>query len=88
MYFDGVLLTIQNDYWYQCRCVLNAAKQGQLATEYKNDREQEYATLEKAIKQDLKTQKADLAAVKEQADSLHSNLKHLLRRDVLFFNEF
>ncbi|KAH0815772.1 hypothetical protein GEV33_007019 [Tenebrio molitor] len=81
LYFDGILFTIQNDYWYQCRCVLNAAKQGQLATEYKNDREQEFEALEKAILQDMKTQKADLEEVREKAENLHSNLKHLLRRD-------
>lgn len=61
---------------------MNAAKQGQLATEYKNDREQEFEALEKAIIQDMKTQKVDLEIVHEQAENLHSNLKHLLRRDV------
>ncbi|EFA00628.1 uncharacterized protein LOC663840 [Tribolium castaneum] len=81
LYFDGILLAIQTDYWYQCRCVLNAAKQGQLATEYKNDREQEFEALEKAVIKDMKTQKVDLEIVREQAENLHSNLKHLLRRD-------
>ncbi|RZC32956.1 myosin-9 [Asbolus verrucosus] len=81
LYFDGILQTIQSDYWYQCRCILNAAKQGQLTTEYKNDREQEFATLKKAIVQDMRIQKLDLDMVREQAENLQSNLKHLLRKD-------
>lgn len=73
---------IQEDFWYQCRCILNATKQGQLATEYKNDREQEYQDLEKAILLDMKTRKRDLEIIHQQTKMLQSNLKHLLRRDV------
>ncbi|XP_063920466.1 uncharacterized protein LOC135135374 [Zophobas morio] len=81
LYFDGILLTIQNDYWFQCRCVLNATKQGQLATEYKHDREQEFVAIEKAIVQDMKLQKFDLDRMREQAENLQLDLKMLLRRD-------
>ncbi|XP_063920099.1 uncharacterized protein LOC135135071 [Zophobas morio] len=81
LYFDGILSAIQEDFWYQCRCILNATKQGQLATEYKNDREQEYQDLEKAILLDMKTRKRDLEIIHQQTKMLQSNLKHLLRRD-------
>jgi hypothetical protein len=58
---------------------------GPVGHRIQNDREQEFEALEKAILQDMKTQKADLEEVREKAENLHSNLKHLLRRDVNIF---
>lgn len=82
LYFNNVLTTMENDCTNQAKCILSATKQGQLATEYKDDRQQEFETLEAAVVADMKVQKRDLELVREQAENASSELKHLLRRDV------
>lgn len=59
---------------------------GQLATEYLDDRRQEYYTLEKIIIKDLTTRKTDIRVLQEQVENAAASIKQLLRKDVMLFH--
>ncbi|XP_050310862.1 uncharacterized protein LOC126746569 [Anthonomus grandis grandis] len=81
LYFDAILDAIRADGVSQGKCMINATKLGQLATEYLDDRRQEFKLLEKIIKHDLAQRRHDLDKVKQRVQTFSSNLKDLLRRD-------
>ncbi|ERL88196.1 uncharacterized protein LOC109544771 [Dendroctonus ponderosae] len=81
LYFDAILEAIRNDGLSQGKCMINATKLGQLATEYLDDRRQEFQHLEKIIKHDLTSRKHDLESVSQRVQSFGANVKDLLRRD-------
>ncbi|XP_060534712.1 uncharacterized protein LOC132707068 [Cylas formicarius] len=81
LYFDAILEAIKRDGLNQGKCMINATKLGQLATEYLDDRRQEFEMLEKVIKRDLGNRRKDLAMVKQRVESFGHNVKNLVRRD-------
>ncbi|KAL1517596.1 hypothetical protein ABEB36_001337 [Hypothenemus hampei] len=81
LYFDAILTVIRNDGVAQGKCMINATKLGQLATEYLDDRKQDFEFLEKMIKKDLITRRHDLNNVHNYLYGFTSNIKNLLRRD-------
>ncbi|XP_030765981.1 myosin-1-like [Sitophilus oryzae] len=81
LYFDAILEAIRNDGINQGNCMINATKLGQLATEYLDDRRQEFKVLEKIVKRDLASRRIDLENVSKRVLSFGSNIKNLLRRD-------
>lgn len=81
LYFDAILEAIRNDGISQGKCMINATKLGQLATEYLDDRRQEFQILEKIIKRDLGARRKDLENVSKRVKFFGSNIKQLLRRD-------
>lgn len=82
LYFDAILATMKGDAEAQGACMINATKLGQLATEYLDDRRNEYKTLEKAVKRDMMARKQDLMMMQEKMSNFATNIKQLLRRDV------
>lgn len=54
---------------------------GQLATEYLDDRKDEFNQLEAAIKMDMKMREVDMEKVRGEAENLETKLKFLIRRD-------
>jgi hypothetical protein len=81
-----IIATVRNDGFSQSRCFLGATKLGQLATEYLDDRRQEYYTLEKIIIKDLTTRKTDIRVLQEQVENAAASIKQLLRKDVMLFH--
>lgn len=81
LYFDAILATMKGDAEAQGACMINATKLGQLATEYLDDRRNEYKTLEKAVKKDMMARKQDLMMMQEKISNFAINIKQLLRRD-------
>lgn len=81
LYFDAILVSIQNDGLSQGKCMINATKLGQLGTEYLDDRRQEFHLLEKVVKRDMISRKKDLTQVQHNVEHFAQNLRHLLRRD-------
>lgn len=81
LYFDAILLTMKGDAEAQGACMINATKLGQLATEYLDDRRNEYKTLEKAVKRDMLARKKDLLMMQRKITHFATNIKQLLRRD-------
>ncbi|KAJ3662859.1 hypothetical protein Zmor_007198 [Zophobas morio] len=81
LYFDAILATVTNDGYHQSKCFLGATKLGQLATEYLDDRRQEYDTLEKIILKDMGSRKTDIKVLHEQVNSTSDSIKLLLRKD-------
>lgn len=65
---------------------MGATLLGQLATEYLDDRRQEFNTLEKIILKDLATRRNDIKILKDQMENVTANLKQLLRKDVCINN--
>ncbi|KAJ3662855.1 hypothetical protein Zmor_007177 [Zophobas morio] len=80
LYFDAILATVTNDGYHQSKCFLGATKLGQLATEYLDDRRQEYDTLEKIILKDMGSRKTDIKVLHEQVNSTSDSIKLLLRK--------
>lgn len=58
---------------------------GQLATEYLDDRKNEFMQLEKAVKKDMKGREAELETIRQCVGGLNKKLRMLIRRDVLLF---
>ncbi|XP_019867960.1 uncharacterized protein LOC109596812 [Aethina tumida] len=81
LYFDAILNTIEHDGLLQGKCMINATKLGQLATEYLDDRRQEFIKLEKQVKKDMQNRKKDLSIYTEEEMEFSNNIKYLLRRD-------
>ncbi|KAL3275136.1 hypothetical protein HHI36_019905 [Cryptolaemus montrouzieri] len=81
LYFDAILATMKGDAEAQGACMINATKLGQLATEYLDDRRNEYKTLEKAVKRDMLARKQDLMTMQKKITNFATNIKQLLRRD-------
>ncbi|KAK9885949.1 hypothetical protein WA026_013824 [Henosepilachna vigintioctopunctata] len=81
LYFDAILATMKGDAEAQGACMINATKLGQLATEYLDDRRNEYKTLEKAVKRDMMARKHDLMLMQKKITNFATNIKQLLRRD-------
>ncbi|XP_044758332.1 uncharacterized protein LOC123316355 [Coccinella septempunctata] len=81
LYFDAILATMKGDAEAQGACMINATKLGQLATEYLDDRRNEYKTLEKAVKRDMMARKQDLTMMQDKISNFATNIKQLLRRD-------
>ncbi|KAF7271893.1 uncharacterized protein LOC143203836 [Rhynchophorus ferrugineus] len=81
LYFDAILEAIRNDGISQGYCMINATKLGQLATEYLDDRRQEFHILEKIVKKDLASRRVDIDKVSQRVHFFGSNIKNLLRRD-------
>ncbi|CAG9763322.1 unnamed protein product [Ceutorhynchus assimilis] len=81
LYFDAILDAIRNDGISQGKCMINATKLGQLATEYLDDRRQEFQLLEKVIKRELATRRKDLETVSQRVHNFGTSVKNLLRRD-------
>ncbi|XP_044270461.1 hyaluronan-mediated motility receptor-like [Tribolium madens] len=81
LYFDAIIATVRNDGFSQSKCFLGATKLGQLATEYLDDRRQEYDTLEKIIIKDMTTRKTDIRVLQEHVEHATASIKMLLRKD-------
>nr|XP_008190919.2 PREDICTED: uncharacterized protein LOC662435 [Tribolium castaneum] len=81
LYFDAIIATVKYDGFSQSKCFLGATKLGQLATEYLDDRRQEYDTLEKIIIKDMTTRKTDIRVLQEHIDRATASIKLLLRKD-------
>lgn len=66
----------------QARCMFRATEIGQLATEYLDDRKQEFHNLAKIVKRDLKDRLQTLELARQRSKEVQSGLRFLLRRDV------
>lgn len=66
----------------QGRCMYRTTELGQLATEYLDDRKDEFLTLEKQIKAEMKVREADLEKIRAKVSKLGNNLRTLIRREV------
>lgn len=77
-----VLEALQEDSKDQGKCMYNTTKLGQLATEYLDDRKQEFMELESQIKHDMKLRKEELHNVKHEVETVDKQIKRLIRRDV------
>lgn len=62
--------------------MITTTELGQLATEYLDDRKQEFIKLEQDIKRDLIAQLESKETVKRQVDELNGQMRFLVRRDV------
>lgn len=58
---------------------------GQLATEYLDDRKNEFMQLEKAVKKDMKGREQELETIRQCVGGLNKKLRMLIRRDVCYF---
>lgn len=77
-----VLDALQQDAINQGKCMYHTTELGQLATEYLDDRKQEFAELEKAVKIDMKLRQKDLDDMHREVDSKNTEVKYLIRKDV------
>lgn len=62
--------------------MFNTTTLGQLATEYLDDRRQEFKTLEAKVKIDMKIRNDDLQEMRMQVEKIDKQIKRLIRRDV------
>lgn len=82
VYFDAVLEALKQDGYNQGLCMVTATELGQLATEYLDDRKQEFKKLEKNVMKDLRARLKTLKAVRTEAEELNANMRYIIRRDV------
>lgn len=82
MYFDAVLDTLKQDAIAQGKCMFRTTELGQLATEYLDDRQDEFVALEKTIKKDMKEREVELEEIQKTVNSLGKRFKTIVRRDV------
>ncbi|XP_018331904.1 uncharacterized protein LOC108741563 [Agrilus planipennis] len=81
LYFDAVLNAIKIDACNQSKCMLGATQLGQLATEYLDDRIEEFNNLEKLVKRDMKERENNLQELRNRVHSVSENMRFFLRRD-------
>lgn len=81
IYFDAVLATLKLDSFLQSKCMMRTTELGQLATEYLDDRKQEFKELERAVKRDMKARDSSLKVVRQEVNQLSTNMGLLIRRD-------
>ncbi|KAK4876929.1 hypothetical protein RN001_009435 [Aquatica leii] len=81
IYFDAVLGTLKYDSFVQSKCMVRTTELGQLATEYLDDRKQEFKELEKVVKRDMKAREESLKVVRKEVADLSNNMGMLIRRD-------
>ncbi|XP_057668165.1 uncharacterized protein LOC130901089 [Diorhabda carinulata] len=81
IYFDALLDTLKYDGLKQGNCMLSATKLGQQATEYLEDRKEEYKFLERIVRTEMLKRKNDLALVQQNVQNFTENLKNLMRTD-------
>ncbi|KAF5280526.1 hypothetical protein FQR65_LT00277 [Abscondita terminalis] len=81
IYFDAVLGTLKYDSYVQSKCMVRTTELGQLATEYLDDRKQEFNELEKVVKRDMKAREHSLRVVRKEVADLTNNMGLLIRRD-------
>ncbi|KAF2879348.1 hypothetical protein ILUMI_26818 [Ignelater luminosus] len=81
LYFDAVLATLRLDGFNQSKCMVRTTELGQLATEYLDDRKQEFKELERAVKRDMKAREQSLRVVRQEAADLTVNMGLLIRHD-------
>lgn len=62
--------------------MMRTTELGQLATEYLDDRKQEFKELERAVKRDMKARDSSLKVVRQEVNQLSTNMGLLIRRDV------
>lgn len=62
--------------------MITTTELGQLATEYLDDRKQEFIKLEQDIKRELTQQHETKQEVKQQVDKITADMRFLVRRDV------
>lgn len=79
-----VLEALKEDTKEQCKCMLNTTELGQLATEYLDDRRNEFRALEIAIKTDMALRRLSLQEVENEVERIEGNLSKMLRRDVSY----
>lgn len=77
-----MLAALKIDGYNQGKCMIVTTELGQLATEYLDDRKQEFQNLEQTVKAELKIHQKSLDIVRTQAKQLHHNMRYLIRRDV------
>ncbi|KAK5642351.1 hypothetical protein RI129_008518 [Pyrocoelia pectoralis] len=68
IYFDAVLGTLKYDSFVQSKCMVRTTELGQLATEYVDDRKQEFKELERVVKRDMKAREQSLKIVRKESD--------------------
>ncbi|GJQ68165.1 hypothetical protein Trydic_g16819 [Trypoxylus dichotomus] len=81
IYFDAVLNTLRLDSKLQGKCMYRTVQLGQLATEYLDDRKNEFMQLEKAVKRDMKGREQELETIRQYVGGLNKKLRMLIRRD-------
>ncbi|KAI4470336.1 coiled-coil domain-containing protein [Holotrichia oblita] len=81
IYFDAVLNTLRMDSKLQGKCMFRTVQLGQLATEYLDDRKNEFMQLEKAVKKDMKGREQELETIRQCVGGLNKKLRMLIRRD-------
>ncbi|KAK9702346.1 hypothetical protein QE152_g30021 [Popillia japonica] len=81
IYFDAVLNTLRLDSKLQGKCMFRTVQLGQLATEYLDDRKNEFMQLEKAVKKDMKGREQELETIRQCVGGLNKKLRMLIRRD-------
>lgn len=62
--------------------MITTTELGQLATEYLDDRKQEFLKLEESIKKQLAMQEQSKQEVKRQVDDMSAQMHFFVRRDV------
>lgn len=82
LYYDAVLITIRNDGVNQGKCLINATKLGQFATEYLDDRKKEFGRLEKVVLKDMMQRKNDLEKAYSKIEWLLQTTRSMMRTDV------
>ncbi|KAK7790375.1 hypothetical protein R5R35_004152 [Gryllus longicercus] len=80
-YFDAILVVLYSVCDEQCRCVLQAAELGQLASEDLNDIKEEYKWLEREVKVNMKERKREVMHIKKAAEELLLKCRLLTRAE-------
>lgn len=82
MYFNVVLNTLTVDACNQSKCIKNAIELGQLATEYLDERKEEFQELLRAVKRDKKAREMSLKITHQELDNKEKSVGAGIRRDV------
>lgn len=80
----SVIGTLEQDSRKQWNCMNQAVQLGQLATEYLDDRRDEFRLLENCVRREMNMRKQNLEEVRQRVKDIKTNLKALNRKEVLF----
>lgn len=81
LYFDRVLLFLGNDQHQQMKCVLRATEMGQLATEDVANLREEYKTIEREVKANMRLRDRQVKKLREEVDDVYKECKLLTRTE-------
>lgn len=78
IYFDSILLSLEEDRRSQAKCLYRTTQLGQLATEYLDDRIYDYKQLELAIHKSMQERLKNIKFIKQDIKDTTKCLKYLI----------